>query len=252
MKLLIADDEQYIRTTLTQEIDWAKHGISLQGAATDGKESIELCRRYQPDVLLMDIRMPYFSGIEVMKQLKTELPKMRTILLSGWSDFEYAREAIKFGASNYLVKPCPDEEILDAVLVLFEELGFTRTGHKQASPSTVYDKSIPKQSIRHAIKLACEMIHRNLSIAVTLTEIAGEINMNPSAFSRLFRQEMNCSFSEYVTSARMNLAKKLLIESNIKIQDIAQKVGYVSVSHFVQVFGDYTGMTPGTFREING
>lgn len=91
-----------------------------------------------------------------------------------------------------------------------------------------------------------------MSRAVTLTEVAEKISMNPSAFSRLFRQEMGVSFSEFVTSARINLAKKRLIETNMKIHDIAQSVGYASVSHFVQVFGDYTGMTPGKFREVNG
>ena len=248
MRIMIADDEQYIRTALAEELDWSKHGIELLGAASDGREALELCRRLAPDLLVTDIRMPYYSGIEVMKLLRHERPAMKFILLSGWSEFEYAREALRLGASNYLVKPCPDEEIVEAILAVLQEHG----GSGSASSGAAFgeEKAVPAK--RHAVKLACELIHKDLSAAVSLTEIAAQVNMNASALSRLFRQEMGCSFSEFVTSARMNRAKKLLIDTNRRIQDISQSVGYVSVSHFVQVFGDYTGMTPGTFRERNG
>jgi len=252
MRLLVADDEQYVRTTFTEEIPWGQYGIMLEGVAVDGKEAYDMSLRLKPDVLLTDIRMPHMNGLELTKALRKELPQLKVILLSGWSDFEYAREALKAGASNYLVKPCPDEEIIDALLVVMEELGFERKPGRTSSQGQSAEDGGTVQAKRHAIRLACDLIHQDLSKAVTLTEVAAKISMNASSFSRLFRQEMNCSFSEFVTSARMNMAKKLLVESNMKIQDIAQQVGYVSVSHFVQVFGDYTGMTPGTFREING
>lgn len=247
MKLLIADDEEYVRTSL-QEIPWSNYGITLEGVASDGQEAHEMALRLKPDVLLTDIRMPYINGLELTRRLKNGLPCLKVVLLTGWSDFEYAREAIKAGASNYLVKPSPDEEIIDAVLVVMEELGLRETEVKQNAESDLPNV----QAKKRAVKQACEHVHKDLSVAVTLTEIAEEVNMNASAFSRLFRQEMGCSFSEFVTSARMSKAKKLLIESNFRINEIAQEVGYISVSHFVQVFGDYSGMTPGKFREING
>lgn len=249
MKLLIADDEQYVRYSLAEEIDWAKYGIELAGTASDGEEAFELAMRIRPDLLLTDIRMPVLSGLDLMRKLKPELPQMKVVLLSGWSDFEYAREALKLGASNYLVKPCPDEEIIDALLVAAQD---QEASPDKANASAAAPGTVEMQAKRHAIKMACELIHRDLSMPVTLTEVAGKLDMNASALSRLFRQEMGCSFSEYATNARMNLAKKQLIESNLKINDIAQNVGYGSVSHFVQVFGEYTGMTPGKFREMYG
>ena len=87
MKLLIADDELYIRQTL-ESIDWNQYGIELAGVATDGQEAYEMGRRLRPDVFLTDIRMPHMSGLEVMKQLKQETPHLKVILLSGWADFE--------------------------------------------------------------------------------------------------------------------------------------------------------------------
>ncbi|MEF2244744.1 response regulator transcription factor [Paenibacillus sp. IITD108] len=248
MKLLIADDEQYVRDSLTTDIDWNKYGIHLEGVAIDGREAFEMALRLRPDVLLTDIRMPYMDGLELIKQLKMELPQLKAILLTGWSDFEYARKGLQLGVANYLIKPSPDEEIIDALLVVAEELGFRKSEKKQ----TELTEQGQLKSKKRTIKLACEYVHKDLSIAVTLTETAEAVNMNPSAFSRLFKQEMGCSFSEFVTSARMNKAKKLLVDSYLRINEISQQVGYMSDSHFVQVFGDFTGMTPGKFREING
>jgi two-component system, response regulator YesN len=246
LKLIIADDELYVRESLS-ELDWNRYGITLAGTASDGREAVDLCRKLLPDLLLTDIRMPHLSGLEAMKLLKAEFPAMKFIILSGWSEFEYARGAIRLGASDYLIKPCRDEEIADAVRVALTQ----PAGKRQVQALGSMEEQAPSAK-RHAVRMACSQIQEDLSIAVTLSEVAEKVNMNASALSRLFRQEMGCSFSEYVTSARMNMAKKLLIESNMKVHEIAQKVGYVSVSHFVQVFGDYTGITPGTFREMNG
>lgn len=251
MKLLIADDERYVRDSLAGEIEWTQYGITLEGVASDGMEAAEMALRLQPDVLLTDIRMPRMDGLELTRYLKERMPRLKVVLLSGWSDFEYARQALKWGASNYLVKPSPDEEIIDALLVVMEELGMRKPDLKRAENADEPDMP-DLQSKKRTIKQACEMVHRDVSVAVTLTEVAAAVNMNASAFSRLFRQEMGCAFSEFVTSARMNKAKKLLVETNLRIHEIAQKVGYASDSHFVQVFGDYSGMTPGKFREING
>lgn len=248
MKLLIADDEQYVRDSLALGIEWSKYGIVLEGVAAEGREALEMALRLKPDVLLTDIRMPNMDGLELMRRLKDELPRLKVIFLTGWSDFDYARQALKLGASNYLVKPSPDEEIVDALLVVMEELGLRESAKKETDNL----ETLNIQSKKRAVKQVCALVHQDLSVALTLTEIAAAVNMNASAFSRLFKQEMGCAFSEFVTSARMNKAKKLLIESHMRINEIAQSVGYVSDSHFVQVFGEYSGMTPGKFREING
>ncbi|WP_274364591.1 response regulator transcription factor [Paenibacillus thermotolerans] len=248
MRVVIADDEQYIRSMFA-EFHWSRYGISIEGIACDGQEAYEMALLVKPNLVLTDIRMPRMSGLELMKSLKEKMPELKFILLTGYSDFEYAREALRLGASDYLVKPCSEKEIIHAVLAVMGEEQAAAAGRQQASSE---DNAAGDPKRRHAVKLACEKIREDLSAAVSLTEIAEVVQMNPSSFSRLFRQEMGVSFSEYVTTVRMNAAKKLLLDSNEKINEIARKVGYVSPSHFVQLFGEYTGMTPGRFREING
>lgn len=243
LKLLIADDEQYIRVSLTEDIQWGDFGIQLIGCASTGKEALDLVRLLKPDVLLSDILMPDLTGLDLIKTLREEGIQTPVIFLSGWSNFEYAREALKFGASNYLLKPCPDEEIIEALLLIKND----RVSQEHSKSTRAVEYEI--QSNKHVIKLACEILHQELGNDSTLTTIATKVNMNPSAFSRLFHQEMGCSFKKYVTSVKINKAKKLLLESNLKVQHIAEHLGYVSTSHFVQVFSKSTGMTPGAFRE---
>ena len=80
MKLLIADDEQYVRDSLAEEIEWSRYGIELAGVASDGREAVEMGQRLRPDVLLTDIRMPHGSGLDVMRKLKETLPKLRAFI----------------------------------------------------------------------------------------------------------------------------------------------------------------------------
>jgi len=251
MRIVIADDEQYIRTMFTEQYNWWKYGISVEGIASNGEEAYDMTLRVNPHVLLTDIRMPKMNGLDLMRALKDKLPDLKVVYLTGWSNFDYAREALRLGASDYLVKPCSEQELIASLLALKDDISTGDIGDAAGrSGENLNAQRTEKKT--HAVNLACEKIRQDLSRALTLTEIAEYVSMNPSSFSRLFRREMGTSFSVYLTSVRMNEAKKLLIETNDKIHDIAKQVGYVSSSHFVQIFGEYAGMTPGRFREING
>lgn len=243
MNLLIADDEQYIRTSLTEDIDWCRYGFNLVGTAASGREVLEQIPLLKPEIILSDIMMPDLTGLELIKELRVQDSKIPVIFLSGWSSFDYAREALKYGASNYLLKPCPDEEIIEALLEIKNKLQDSGLEPAKEEPEK------QPHSKKHVIQLACEWIHEDIINGSTLTYISERVNMNASAFSRLFHQEMGCSFKKYVTAVKINKAKKLLLETNIKIQHLAEQLGYVSTSHFVQVFSKNTGMTPGSFRE---
>jgi two-component system, response regulator YesN len=240
MKLLVVDDEQYVRDTMSEDIPWKNYGIILVGVASTGREALEIITQYTPDVIISDIMMPDMTGLEMLKVLRDSGNSTPVIFLSGYSEFSYAREALQYGAANYLLKPCTDEEIVEALLDVKRQL--IETVSKDFIELDI-------QSDKHVIKMACEIIQREISSGLTLTEVAEKVNMNASAFSRLFHQEMGCSFKKYITQAKISVAKKLLLESNMKIQEIANHLGYVSTSHFVYVFNKLSGKTPGNYRE---
>lgn len=114
-KLLIADDEIWIRERMAKEIAWSSINVQVAGVAEDGREALELAEKLQPDIIISDIRMPEMDGVELMHALSERSSGSRMIILSGYDDFAYVKEALKFRAFDYVLKPVEDEVLLDIV-----------------------------------------------------------------------------------------------------------------------------------------
>ncbi|MBB6633600.1 response regulator [Cohnella thailandensis] len=121
-KAVIIDDELNVRARLRELIDWEELGFVLAGEADNGEDAYRLLLAEKPDLAITDIRIPVFNGLELIRKAIPELPHCHFILLSGYGDFEYAREAIRFGVRNYLLKPVGEEELRLAVRTVKEEL----------------------------------------------------------------------------------------------------------------------------------
>lgn len=115
MKLLIVDDELQICYGLKDGIEWDKLGITAVFTASNGLEALDICRKKRPELIITDIRMPGISGIELGKQVLELYEPVRIIVLSGYSEFSYAQEAIKIGVSDYLLKPIDTDELCQKV-----------------------------------------------------------------------------------------------------------------------------------------
>lgn len=122
IKLLIADDEKIIRETISQLIDWEKLGIRLIGTAADGLEALNIIMDESPEIVMTDIRMPGLSGLDLIRQISALNQDTAFIILSGYSEFEYAKEAMKCGVRHYLLKPCDENQITEAVLSVRETI----------------------------------------------------------------------------------------------------------------------------------
>lgn len=116
INLLIADDEIEILEGIRSVIDWEANDIRICGEASDGRSALELIYKLSPDVVLMDIRMPKLTGLEVLEEIHKDNLNTKCIILSGYDDFYYARKAINLKATDYLLKPCQPNDILESVL----------------------------------------------------------------------------------------------------------------------------------------
>ena len=116
MKLLIADDEKLTREGIISSIDWTALGVSEIYQADDGIHGLELAKEIQPDIVLSDVRMPRMDGIEMSSRLKELFPNISIIFMSGYSDKEYLKAAIKLKAISYVEKPIDPDEIKESVL----------------------------------------------------------------------------------------------------------------------------------------
>lgn len=111
-KLIIVEDENIVRSGLEHGTDWAGLGFEVAGTATNGIEALKLVEQCNPDVVLTDIRMPDMNGIELMRILRNQYADVEIVILSGYSDFEYARSAVKYKAYEYLTKPIDEQELI--------------------------------------------------------------------------------------------------------------------------------------------
>jgi two-component system response regulator YesN len=121
LKMLIVEDERWEREGLLDFLDWKEMGIEIAGAACDGIEGLEMALAIQPDIIVTDISMPGMNGIEMSKRIREQLPLVRIVVLTGYDDFGYAREAIHFRADDYVLKPVEEEDMRRTLLKTVQE-----------------------------------------------------------------------------------------------------------------------------------
>lgn len=122
LKVFLVEDETVIREGLRDKIPWEQYGFSLVGEASDGEMALPMIRKLKPDVLLTDIKMPFMDGLSLSEIVKDEFPKIRVIIISGYDDFEYARQAIAAGVDQYLLKPITRATLRTVLLDLKEKI----------------------------------------------------------------------------------------------------------------------------------
>ena len=115
LKVFLVEDETIIRQGIRNNIDWGAHGLELVGEAEDGEYAYPMILKSRPDILLTDVKMPFMDGLELSHLVRKQLPGTKIIILSGYDEFEYAKEAIKIGISDYLLKPVTPSALIDAL-----------------------------------------------------------------------------------------------------------------------------------------
>ena len=122
LKVFLVEDESLIREGLRDEIPWEQYGFRFAGEAADGEMALPLIRKTRPDVLITDIKMPFMDGLSLSKVVHMELPKTKIVIISGYDDFEYARQAIEVGVDQYLLKPITRQAMRKTLLEMKEKI----------------------------------------------------------------------------------------------------------------------------------
>lgn len=122
LKVFLVEDEFVVREGIKKNIDWAAHGYDFCGEASDGELAFPMIQKLKPDIVITDIKMPFMDGIELSRLIKKEFPWMEIIILTGYEEFAYAKEAIKIGVAQYLSKPISGDELIKEVDALSEKI----------------------------------------------------------------------------------------------------------------------------------
>ena len=245
IRVMIVDDERFVRRGIIQETDWELIGCEVVAEAANGTEALLKAREVKPDLVISDIRMPEMDGLELGEKLMELYPEIKLIYLTAYSDFEYARKALRVGASDYLLKPFEDGELEGAIqkLVHFEAIQ-----EKEKEPDILGLKDKSEVGNKYVLE-AIEYIEKHYKDPeFTLAALAESISVSDGHISRLFKAETECSINNYLTKYRIKKAMELLKDVKIKVYEVADLVGYQDIAYFSNTFKKLVGKTPSEYQ----
>lgn len=238
--VVLIDDEQIILEGLKRVVRWADFGCEVVGTASDAEEGAAMIRELRPDILFTDIRMPDQSGLSMLAGLRSEFPGMQVTVLTGFRDFAYAQEAIRLGVTRFLLKPSKMDEIEEALSVMTERLG--------RKPELSEDDEMRQQTGSFIVNRAIAYMKEHYSEKLTLQEVADNTYVSQWHLSKLLHKYAGQSFYDILNMIRVNAAKELLADPQLRVGDIALRVGYTNIAHFARIFKKLTDMSANEYR----
>lgn len=236
MKILIIDDEPKIRNGLSNLLT-RREGWEVAGAYENAADALKYLAVNQVDVMITDIKMPEISGLELIARIRERDKKTAIIILSGYSNFQFAQRAIELGVSRYLTKPTNPRELI-CVLEETEK----KLGGKQ-------EKEVDSGKIPNLfVQKAADYIKLNYSEKISIKEIADQLYLSPNYLSELFKKHTGKTISEYLTDYRLEKACQLLDHAEYRVGDVSGMVGIHDGRYFSNIFKKKYGMTPTEYR----
>lgn len=241
--VLIVDDELIVVQNIRDNIRWETIGIDTVYTALSLVQAQEVFRSHPVDVMVCDIEMPEGNGIELMAWVREHFPQTVTLFLTCHEDFSYAKQAVKLGAFDYLLKPIPYDELE------YEIFQAAQHSKKVQYQSQILDTFCPgEEQQADVIQNVKQIVSQLISHDLTREQIAELVHLAPDYLSHLFKKETGMTLSDYIVEQRLLLAKHLLAHTKLPVGSIADKVGYSYVSYFNRVFKKAFDMTPVEYR----
>ena len=236
LQVVLVDDEIMIREGFKRLFDWAAHDCEVVGEAADGMEALAQIDHLQPDIVIMDINIPIINGLKVIQTSRMRYPDMAFIIVSGYDDFSYCREALRMRITDYILKPVNYEEFGSCIDRLKIALYENRKTEEQDAQE--------ERTITGIIRYLQEHLDKEISLNI----LADEFHLSSQYISQLFKSEIGVNFLAYLTNIRMERAKKLLLATSLSIGEISEKCGYADYRVFTKAFKKEEGSTPSQYR----
>lgn len=245
MRIVVIEDEENMCNSLVRMIRSINPEYKVVGTALNGEDGAAVIEKTMPDVVFTDIRMPRVDGLEMIRLLNQKQIRTHYVIISAYSDFEYAQKAIRLGAGDYLLKPIAYEDVERTLLVLSDNKITRKVKY------ALIDEMYPvPENANPIVQEAIRYIHENYSRQISMKDISDSYNVTYEYFSRIFSADMGIGFTGYLKEFRINTAQQLLKDGKYRIQDIANMVGYENINYFCKVFKDTTGYTPTVYARL--
>lgn len=240
--VLIVEDEtleqEFIKAVVLDEL----HPGGTVLTCESGVEAIQLAKKYQPNIIIMDLMISEIDGLTAIEEIRKFLPDACITILSAYSDFSYAQKGISLGVFEYLLKPVKP--------IVFREM-FQKMLKSACSAHELIDKNKMEsnQDPKNFIRESLEYINDHFKERLTLKMVASQVFMNSKYFSQVFKKEMGVTFTEYIIQLKIQHACRLLETTNFPAYRISAECGFSDPSYFNRVFCAKMNMTPQTYRK---
>lgn len=261
MKVLLVEDEELTRDGLKACIPWEHLGITQLEIAEDGEEGLEKAKEFLPDIVLADVRMPRMDGITMAFEIKKVLKSCRFIFISAYCDKEYLKSAIQLSAINYIEKPIVPGEIIEALKksILLVEEEKRRNAMKEEYEAYFKNvlEEIPEEdlvpaswqsSMHMADKIERYIMKNYADLNLSLTLLADHFELTKQYICWLYKKEKNETINQSIIRIRIQKAKEYIKRNpQVKIKNLAQKVGFADSSYFIRIYKKIEQMTPADY-----
>ena len=281
MKVMIIDDEPFIREGLRRIIDWKKYDCEIEAEAGNALEALSILKKKKVDIIFLDIKMPGMTGLELAEKIRKEkITSARIVILTGFADFEYARTAMSCGITDYLLKPVQTEELIniiekekveraDRLERVFSEqkeifMGLLdEDGSGKEYASEVLEKQKDLDSLINAVKKNEETrrlekkdlikeidayLEKHYRENISLKQLGEIFHLNNVYLGQLFKSRHDMLFKDYVYFLRIRDAEEMLLNTDKRIYEIAEELGFSNADVFISRFVQLKGVTPNQFR----
>lgn len=240
LSLLIVDDEQYICDSVILKIGRLQHPVTYKAVScNNGNSALELLEKNHFDAVITDIRMPFMTGIALIRAAREKGFAGKIFVLSGYDDFSYVRDAFTSGADDYLLKPVSVSELDQKLRLLL----LSAVGQKTEEP-----ESMQPGQYRSIVSYAEEYIrthYRNSTL--NMEEVANHVSVSYSYFSSLFRRETGMTFPAYLRKVRIEKAIEYLRDPGMRIAEICYRIGFKYPQQLSNDFKKVTGVYPSEY-----
>jgi two-component system response regulator YesN len=245
-KILIAEDEQPILNGISNALSQIDQAM-VAATCINGNEAIEFIKCNHVDMIITDIIMPICSGLDLIKMYRDMGKTGQIIILSGYSEFNFAQEAIRLSVADYMLKPVDHAVLIERVKNEIQKSKHTL--HPMSAFSVQQIEIIQALLQRNAtIGKILSFINRNFEKDLTISSLCQEFFMSESYFCRFFKNNTGITFNEYLTYIRISEACNLLRSTQLKIYEIAEKAGYKSPQYFAEIFKNVMGIPPTDYK----
>ncbi len=255
---MVVDDEPVHVRGIIKYVDWDKLGYDAPVGVYSAKEALKKLKGEAFDLVITDINMPEINGLELIRRIHLLGKSPDIMIVSGYNEFAYAQEAIRLGVCAYILKPIKPEEIEENIMILAEKKNWEPMERDSKSELKILceikgdenpDLETPQnKKIHPTIQKILLYVGKNYSTDITVYEIAELFRLNESYLSALFKKEIGINLNSYIHRYRLYRAMELLKNSDLRINEIAYKVGYQNPSYFTEQFKKIYDTTPSEIR----